>query len=479
METARGLTRMHRRLAFALGPVVLVWFLSGVVMLRVSYPSLTEPEWFESAAKIDSESCCASLEGIIGAMDRPQGIEYLRIIQVGERPVAVAQYLDGSLGAAWGDTLEPVAPLSAPGAQRAAAGIVPARAILSLEAIADDVWTVHQRFNAHRPLWKVSFSGEEEPVWYFSGATGELVQQTTAHERRWNLVGAVLHWAYLPWLRRQWGLWDRTLWWLGGGATLMMVTGCMLLARALMREGRWRFVTGGPALHRMLGLTGGVTALAWVLSGWLSMDHGRVFSDGTIAASERERAMGGRLTARDIESYSAEWGKAVVVGAAKEIRVSKLAGAVHAIVRESSDRQFVIPLFEAGGSGQQLFSESLVRSAAGAMFGLTDGLTVRTIMSELRRAGSVLTVAAGVPVVRVQREGTDARWVDVDARTGEVLEQQDASRRWYHRLFGGLHRWDVPWFVGHDGLRRFLMGLWCLFGAGLTVSGVWSWVRRR
>ena len=479
METARGLTRMHRRLALALGPAVLVWFLSGLVMLRVPYPSVTESEWFASAGALVSESCCAPLEGIIGAIDRPQGIESLRIIQVGERPVAVAQYLDGSLGAAWGDTLGPVAPLSARGAQRTVAGIVPARAILSLEAIADDVWTVHQRFNAHRPLWKVSFSGEGEPVWYFSGATGELVQQTTAHERRWNLVGAVLHWAYLPWLRRQWVLWDRTLWWLGGGATLMMAAGSMLLARAFMREGRWRGVNRTRLLHRMLGVGGGAAALAWMVSGWFSMDHGRIFSEGKIGALERERAMGGRLTARDVESRRPDWVNTLGAGTVKELRVSKLAGAMYVIARESADRQVMIPVSAAGESGLQLFPESLVRSAVGAMLGSVERLTSRTMTDEIRRTGSALTDTGGFPVVQVYREGPDARWVDVDARTGEVLEQQDASRRWYHRLFDGLHRWDVPWFVGHDGLRRFLMGLWCLFGAGLTVSGVWSWVRCR
>lgn len=475
----RGLASMHRWCALVLGPAVLVWFLSGVVMLRVSYPSLTEPEWFESAAKIDSKSCCAPLERIIDAIDRPQGIESLRIIMVDGRPVTVARYLDGSHGAAWGDTLGPVAPVSASGVQRVAERIAPGRAILSIESIVDDVWTVHERFNAHRPLWKVSLSGEEEPVHYLSSATGELVQETTAPERRWNLAGAVLHWWYVPWLRRQWVLWDRTLWWLGGGATLMMAAGSMLLARAFMREGRWRGVNRTRLLHRMLGVGGGAAALAWMVSGWFSMDHGRIFSEGKIGALERERAMGGRLTARDVESRRPDWVNTLGAGTVKELRVSKLAGAMYVIARESADRQVMIPVSAAGESGLQLFPESLVRSAVGAMLGSVERLTSRTMTDEIRRTGSALTDTGGFPVVQVYREGPDARWVDVDARTGEVLEQQDASRRWYHRLFDGLHRWDVPWFVGHDGLRRFLMGLWCLFGAGLTVSGVWSWVRCR
>ena len=475
----RGVAEMHRWLAGLLGPVMLVWFLSGLVMLRVPFPSLTESEWFASAGVLDPESCCPSLERIIDAVDRSQGIESLRIILSGGRPVVVAQYLDGSLGSAWIDTLEPLAPFPEASAQRAAQAIAPGRAILSIELIEDDVWTVHQRFNAHRPLWKVSVSGEREPVHYFSGTTGELVQDTTVHERRWNLVGSVPHWWYVPWLRRQWALWDRLLWWVGGAATLMMVAGTILLVRILIRQTGGQSVAGGRTLHRMLGLAGGASALAWMVSGWLSMDHGRIFSDGRIPALDRERAMGGRLTARDVESHKAEWTKAVSAGMAKELRVSKLAGSVYAIARESADRQFMVSLAGAGESGYRVFPESLVRVAVGAMLGSVDGVTVRTITTEMRRHESVRSQVDPVPVMQVKHDGRDARCIDVDARTGAMLEQQDSSRRLYHRLFDSLHRWDVPWLVGHDELRLFLMGLWCLLGVGLTLSGAWCRVRRR
>lgn len=216
----------------------------------------------------------------------------------------------------------------------------------------------------------------------------------------------------------------------------------------------------------MLGLAGGAAALAWMVSGWLSMDHGRIFSDGKVVALERERAMGGRLTARDVESHRTEWRKAVSAGTAKELRVSKLAGVVYAIARESADRQFMVPLARAGESGYRLFPQSLVRRAVSAMLGSVDGVTVRTITAETRRRGSPRSDVHAVPVVQAQCDRSDARRVDVDARTGTVLEQQDSSHRLYHRLFDSLHRWDVAWLVGHDGLRRFLMGLWCLLGRG-------------
>jgi len=82
------------------------------------------------------------------------------------------------------------------------------------------------------------------------------------------------------------------------------------------------------------------------------------------------------------------------------------------------------------------------------------------------------------PVLRVQREDPSPLWVDVDARTGEILEMLDPSRRTYHRLFELLHRWDAPWFSGHEDIRRIGMAGWCGLGAGFALSGLWIWATR-
>ncbi|MFZ3013335.1 MAG: hypothetical protein WA045_06470, partial [Nitrospira sp.] len=73
----------------------------------------------------------------------------------------------------------------------------------------------------------------------------------------------------------------------------------------------------------------------------------------------------------------------------------------------------------------------------------------------------------------VETSGPETKGVLINGRTGAVVEQLDSSRRLYHRLFDGLHRWDVAWLSQHCDLRRVLMSLWCLLGAGLAGSGMW------
>lgn len=236
--------------------------------------------------------------------DRPEGIAYLKVIAVGGVPVVSLHYLDGSVRARL-LTKEPVhGPLLTAEMQRVAESLGLGGRIVSIDAIEHDVWTVHQRFDPHRPLWRTEMAGASARVIYLSGTTGEVVQETTLAERSWNLAGAVIHWWYLPWLRRRWALWDQTLWWVGALSTGMALTGVWVCLRHLRCDG-WSRCSGGPrALHRTLGAIGGVAVVCWVVSGWLSMDHGRWFSDGKVSTLERERAMGGRMTARDLVGSS-------------------------------------------------------------------------------------------------------------------------------------------------------------------------------
>ena len=124
-------------------------------------------------------------------------------------------------------------------------------------------------------------------------------------------------------------------------------------------------------------------------------------------------------------------------------------------------------------------SDEAVLASVRAMVGGDFPLIVRRSIGADRRLGSALGREDLPPVLRVERQDSSPLWVDVDARTGELLELLDPSRRIYHRLFDLLHRWDAPWFDGHDDSRRIGMAVWCGLGAGLAVSGFWIWARRR
>ena len=143
-------------------------------------------------------------------------------------------------------------------------------------------------FDRHRPLFRVGLGDAAATEVYVSSLTGEIVLDTTRYERAWNLVGSVLHWIYPTVLRSNWSLWDRVVWTLSLLALIAALLGAVLgLARIKPRGG----LIGSPyrgwhALHHLIGLAATVFVLTWIFSGWLSMDHGRLFSRGQLSSAE-------------------------------------------------------------------------------------------------------------------------------------------------------------------------------------------------
>ncbi len=467
---------LHRRLGLVVGPAVLLWFLSGVVLLWVPYPSLTEGEWFSTAGALSTRECCVSFTSLVEKLERPDGIESLRLRMVGDRAVVVAQGLDGSLAAFSADSGDLLAPFAQKGIERIVQPFAGGRTIDAVELIEHDVWTVHQRFDPYRPLWKVQLSGERRAVLYVSSVTGDVVQDTTAEERRWNLVGAVIHWWYWPWLRRHWEWWDQVVWWVSGIGMVMVGAGGLLLGWEWATQGWSGLFTGRWKVHQVLGVIAGIAACCWMASGWLSMDHGRWFSDGKVTAEDRERFMGGRLTVRDVEAMP-DFSTMMVNEPVKEIRLTKLAGVVQVIARMSPAKQTVLAAPSQTDAPSDAVSDEVVTAAARSLLG-DDALTIskRGGNASLRCSSTDNDVES--PFLQVETSGHESRGVLVDGRIGAAMERVDSSRRLYHQLFESLHRWDVPWLSPHCELRRMLMALWCVCGAGLAGSGIWVGLRR-
>ena len=147
-----------------------------------------------------------------------------------------------------------------------------------------DQWTVPNGFDRHRPLFRVALGDAAGTEVYVSSRTGEVVLDTTRSERGWNWVGSVLHWIYPTVLRSNWALWDRVVWYLSLLALIAALLGAVLGIVRIRRRGG---LIGSPyrgwhALHHIIGLVSTVFVLTWIFSGWLSMDHGRLFSRGQL-----------------------------------------------------------------------------------------------------------------------------------------------------------------------------------------------------
>ena len=77
-------------------------------------------------------------------------------------------------------------------------------------------------------MYRVSTAGASGRNLYVSATTGEVLQETHARERFWNWPGAVTHWIYPTFLRRDWDLWDNVVWWISLFGVCVALTGGLL-----------------------------------------------------------------------------------------------------------------------------------------------------------------------------------------------------------------------------------------------------------
>ncbi|KUI87421.1 sodium:proline symporter [Pseudomonas aeruginosa 0C2E] len=229
----RYLYLWHRWLGIGCCLLMVLWFVSGMVMLYVGYPKLTPLERLAHLPELDGCEACVPLRTALAGSDgkTPRSI---RLASVGGLPTYLLDDADGrtrALAARDGRPLAVDADRVLASA-RAFSGEVPMQLQGRFE---EDAWTHTRNLDPHRPLWRVQTADEQGRLLYLSSQTGEVVRDASRRERAWNWLGAWLHWLY-P-LRGGWfdGQWANLVIGLSLLATLVTVLGILV---GLLR---WRF----------------------------------------------------------------------------------------------------------------------------------------------------------------------------------------------------------------------------------------------
>ena len=470
-----GLWTIHRVLGTGIALLVLLWFGSGAVLLFVPYPSLNEEERFQRLEPIQLDHCCVPLELVWNQVGLTHAVERVRLFMTSGRPVYVIHFLDGTLKGLWADQGELLSEIPQHDAVR---GMQVGRSLergSTAETLWDDRWTIHQRFDVHRPLRKIRLHDAESTEVYLSSTTGEVVMDTTAFERQWNTVGAVIHWLYIPMLRRHWALWDQTIWWLAAAGFITAVSGLVLGIQHVVQGRGHRLHSqfiGIKRWHHLGGMAIGAVVCVWLFSGMLSMDHGRWFSRGEPTVEQRQRFMGGRLVPEDVGVPLGDAMRQVQLSApVKEVLLIKIGGASYYVFRANPEQQVVMSAVSVQTPTSKFALDTLAEAAKTV-------IPAQQIDRNEIAQGDLYyysTVHHPRPLsgLRVVLDDPARTWVHIDTNTGRLMEIMDSSGRVYRWLFHGLHSWDVPFFLEHDRQRRMvLLGL-CVAGFLFSLSGVY------
>ena len=451
----RTLVLIHRWLSVAFCLLFAMWFASGMVMHFVPFPVLEESE------RVAGLTAFSPREVTIAPRDALKALEVhkarrMRLTAVGGTPAYIVSRHDGTLAALdakSGKALvvnEAVAQASAR-SHAQTRGLDAAQAnILTQES--HDQWTVPNGFDAHRPLYQVALGDAAHTRLYVSSVTGEVVLDNTRAERAWNWVGSVLHWIYPTALRKHWSAWDGTVWWLSLVAMIGALTGTALGVLRL-KALRSPF-SGWMKWHHILGLSCALFVLTWIFSGWLSMDHGRLFSKGAIDIDERIRIEGRALSVPDLPRFED------MTTPVREIEWFPFAGQiVMHIIDQAGNRE--IP---ADAQRSASLTDAQLTVAARTL-----GRACSHLRVETGDAYPARSVAVNAPVYRVICGET---WFHIDGADGRVIEKLDASRRAYRWAFQALHTFDYPALNARPALRTLIIVVLCAAGFAFSVTGV-------
>lgn len=462
----RWLTWFHRWSGVVLCLLFIAWFASGAVLLYVPYPSLAESERLAHSEVVDTSRVTRSPAT---ALAQAPGAKQLALISVAGHPMYLAYAADGKPVAVPGDDAPAPALFSASAAQVVAERFGDSRVSRVDGPLEYDQWIVHQRFDPFRPFYRVRLDDAARTELYVSGRTGQVLQRTRGTERAWNWCGAVLHWIYFTPLRKSWSAWNQTVWWLSLVALLASVAGTWLgIHRFLKTRGagrsNWSPFRGWMKWHHVIGLFASVIVLFWMLSGWLSMDHGRLFSKGSVASDVAARYQGVSL---DTVARAVPLRLLPNIGPAAEIRFGAVAGRPFAAARGGAPPAPRVLWLDAPDAAPMSAIPSPVLMA-GLKMGWREQGVLRVAPTSSRDFYAVAESLGDTAQPFDVGQSRPLR-VYVDGVTGQLLVVMDTSRRAYAWVYYALHTLNFPGLLGRPTTRAILVLV--LLCVGLIFSG--------
>ena len=461
----------HRWLGIVTCLLFAVWFISGLVMIYVPFPALTDAERLAGNAAIDWSRVRVQPRDAVAGVSPKR----LSLRMRDATPVWRVEPWHGAAVTVSALTGARLGPAGAAEAARTAAAFGRAT-VAGIDRIDRDQWTVAGGFDRHRPLWKVALAGPGGRVVYVSSTSGDVVLDTDARERFWNWLGSVPHWIYPTILRQDNALWRGVVMWVAGPCIVGAVAGMWIgilrvrLGARRFKGGRMTPYRGWTRWHHIAGLIGGSFLTTWIVSGWLSVDPGRLFaSPGLGDAAEVAYAGAGVPPMLDFARL------ARVAPGARQVGLRWVAERPLLDATDAAQGRVLDPVTLAP---TRLATAALLAAAARLVPGAhLIGIERLTAPDSYWYEAGALPI---LPRLRLRFDDPAATWVHIDPATGAIAGSLDHRRRLYRWAFDLLHKWDLNMLTLNRPAWDVILWALSLLGLVTSATGVWlGWKRLR
>ncbi|MGO4714162.1 PepSY domain-containing protein [Bradyrhizobium sp. 2TAF24] len=471
----RWLYIIHRWIGIATCLLFAMWFVSGVVMMYVAFPQLSDTERWAALPPVAWDKVAVTPDralALTGATTYPRE---LRLAMLDTTPVYRITTWDGRRAVIAATDGHAIDAITADQALAISAHHPASTRPELLDTVTRDQWSVTARYDPLRPLFLVGLGDAAGTELYVSSRSGEIALDTTRHERIWNWLGSIPHWIYPTVLRKDGAAWRQVVLWISGFCIVVATTGFWIgVLRLRLRQryarGRMTPYRGWMAWHHLAGLVGGVFVVTWMVSGWLSLNPLELFAGRGIGRDMAVRYMG-QDQPRIADIVARPQAGAV------EARFVWLGGRPLMLLADRSGH--ITPADPATGAPLALAETDIVAAARRL---LPDAMiTLRQRLTQADWYWYSHHQERTLPVLRIGFDDAAHSWFHIAPATGDLLGRSDDSRRAYRWWFNALHSLDLLPLLAHRPAWDIVVWLLSLIGLVVSVSGVvvgWRRLRR-
>ena len=269
----------HRWMGISVGIMLVVWTVSGIVLLYYGLPHLTAAERLARLPPLDTAAI--RISPLQAAEHLDQAPSRIRISMLDDRPVY--RLNTGRAFGRWtlvyADTGEPSAAFDAEDALRSARARMPAAQRMRYDGFLaePDLFTHNPGLQAHFPLHRIALDDPAGTVYYVSARSGEAVMKTDRQGRVLGFAGYLLHTLFF-WRQKTW--WSNLLLALTIAGLAMVLLGFILGVVRFSSKPRFSHrgvlsrspYTALMKWHHYAGLIFGAVAVTWMFSGLVSLN---------------------------------------------------------------------------------------------------------------------------------------------------------------------------------------------------------------
>ena len=461
----------HRYLGAVLGLLMVLWCLSGFVMMYQGYPRLDPVDRLAALEPLR----LAAGQGAMAAVADDEPLQGFRMEMTAGRPVLEVQGGPRRRQAFDLASGSPFQPVSAGEALRAAESYAVAHGVMggpqALGLVTVDQWVL-DGINRGGPLYHFAFQDPARTEIYVSQASGHVAQVTTRRTRTLAWLGAIPHWLYPTILRQDGKLWAQVVIWTSLVGTFLTAIGLYIgIARfRRYKSGRWSPYRGWFYWHHITGLVFGVLTLTWVMSGLFTMTPFG-FLDTEVGLADRP-ALAGTFSGAEMKRFLTK-AAGLDLGEAATLEAAPLGGKLFVL---ATDREGRSSRLDAEGKPAPLTALEAVAALGGLPGRRLAGL--ERLDREDAYYYSGYDRKAVFPVYRARFDDPQATTFYLDGRSGRLVYALDNVQRQSRWLRTGLH--DFDFFAGLRARPVWDVVVLALL-AGVTAvcaTGAWLGLKR-